>query len=50
MYMPNAKPTPPVPNANYIPLLALGLALGAQAVALGAQGVMVGMRGFALGP
>ena len=44
------KPNPCVPNANYIPLLALWLVLGVQGFALGAQRIMLSVRGFALGP
>ena len=36
-------------NKNYIPLIALGLALGAQGFVLGVQGSMLGVRGVALG-
>ena len=35
-----------VPNANYIPLPYVGLALGVRGFALGAQGFALGARGF----
>ena len=43
--MPNANPTPRVPNTNYIPLLALGLVLGVQGFEL-AQGARWVCRGL----
>ena len=46
MFMANASPNTRGHNANYIPLLALGLALGVQGFALGAQVFVHGPRGY----
>ena len=43
MYMANARPNARGPNTIYIPLLVLGLTLGAQGVGLDAQGVALGV-------